>query len=444
MNYKESMEYMESLQTYGSVLGLDTMRELMELLGNPQDELKFIHVAGTNGKGSVCSLLNSILTEAGLKTGVYTSPSVFAYLEKYKIGRKNISQKTFSDVLTRVAKVSDAMKVHPTPFEIETAVAFVAFMEAGCDIVILECGLGGEGDATNVVETALLNVFTSISLDHTGILGDTLFKIADNKAGIMRRGVPCVSYMPYEDGKCASGNEIGDFSCDYGEVKKALQRRAEATSCTIEYALADAVKIKKQSIDGSLVDVRISGREYKDLKIALSGCFQIGNALVALKAALMLSSCFEISDSAIRRGFMKVVHPGRFEVIHKSPAIIIDGAHNPDAAWMLKNTCESILKERRIIMIMGVFADKQYDEIARVMTPLANQVITVATPENSRALPSLDLAACVMQYNSNVSSASSVEEALEVALLFAEKKDIILAFGSLSYLGLLKKAVRKI
>lgn len=428
MNYKQSMDYIEKISEYGSVLGLSNMTELMHRLGNPQDKLRFIHVAGTNGKGSTSAFISSILIEAGFRVGIYSSPSVFSYLEKIKFNRKNISQRDFSDILTRISLTADEMEHHPTVFEVETACAFLYFYEKQCDVVVLECGMGGDEDATNIISTTCLSVITSISLDHTHILGKTLEEISAKKAGIIKPGVSVVT---------SNHNE---------SILKVLKKRAD--KCKSKLYISDnttGLKIKKEKFPITVFDTE----DYKNLEICMPGTVQLENVQLALKACKVLNETegsifFEcLEEKVIRKGLKKASNPGRLTQIADRPRIIIDGAHNPDAARGLRQALDRYFKKEKMIFIIGVLADKDYDKVLEIMCDRAEQIITVSTPNNSRALDSYSLAQAVTKYNPNVSNASSVQEALELALLLAKKNDIILAFGSLSYLGLLKEIAEK-
>ncbi len=427
MNYKECMEYIEEISARGSVLGLTTMKELLRRLGNPQDSLRFIHVAGTNGKGSTSAFLASVLKKAGYRTGVYSSPSVFTYLEKIRINGKNIAQKSFADVLTTVKEAADAMESEksgsPTVFEVETACAFLYFFQEKCDIVIAECGMGGDLDATNVITTTVLSVITSISLDHMSFLGSTVGEIARRKAGIMKPRVPVVTIRQDE------------------EVMEVLETRAREMSGRFVAADPDDIEITSEKYPRTVFDYG----SYNGIEINMAGDYQTDNAALALTAIEVLCEeypdDFAVTESQLKRGMKAAVNPGRLEQISDKPAIIIDGAHNPDAALRLRMSIDRYFKGKKFVFIIGVFADKCYEDVVRIMAPLAEQIITVKTPDNPRALDANELAQTVMKYNPRVSAAGSVEEALEMALLFTTKKDIILAFGSLSYLGRLKVAV---
>lgn len=426
MNYKECLEYIEEISTRGSVLGLGNMQALMHALGDPQDELKFLHVAGTNGKGSTSAFIASGLIESGYKVGIYSSPSVFTYLEKIKLGRKNISQKDFAAVLTKVRAAAETAAIPATVFEVETAAAFCYFNQQGCNLVVLECGMGGDMDATNIVKTTVLSVITHIDMDHAAFLGKTLAQIAEKKAGIIKQGVPVVTVQQYPEVEAVLRNIAGEKGAPF-------------------YLAEDEtlVHIKKAKLSETVY----TSKAYGEIRLLLPGRVQIMNSLLAIKAFYILSENFDrITEKTIKRGISKAKNPGRLELIYNKPQrpqIVIDGAHNPDAARRLLESIELYMKGKRIIYIMGVFHDKDYEEMLQILAPRAAHIITVATPLNERALPAFELAKAALCYNANVTEAASVEEALEEALLFAEKNDIILSFGSLSYLGRLKALVEK-
>jgi len=432
MNYKQSLEYIEEISATGSILGLDNMRRLCDMLGNPQDKLKFVHVAGTNGKGSVCAFLSSMLTEAGYKTGTYMSPSVFSYNEKIRFGRRNISNADFARLLTHIRETTEKEDFHPTVFEVETALAFLYFAEKECEVVVLECGLGGETDATNIVKNTLLAVITHVALDHMHILGKDIRSIAEKKAGIIKPGSTAV-FMDADP-----------------VIKDVIVSKCEAIEARYVSAadLTKYISVKKSAVQETKLDLMLYDEsrmeKYKGIVITIPGPVQHQNAMLSAQCMLILKERYgfdKIDEKTIRKGLKKTTHPGRFEVISDKPMIVIDGAHNPDAAVRLRESVLQYFKGKRLIFIIGVFADKDYEEVLKIMAPLASYIVTVATPSNPRALPSIELAKTAMKYNKCVTAAASVEEAVEMALIFSEKNDIILSFGSLSYLGLVKKIV---
>lgn len=426
MNYREAMDYIEELKPLGSVMGLENMRGLCERLGNPQDQLKFIHIAGTNGKGSVLSYISTVLQTAGYKVGRYISPTVLDYRERFQVDGRMITQSGLCKYLEPVRKAAKAMAEegadHPTLFEVETAVAFLYFLDKGCDLVVLETGLGGTLDATNVVSTTVAAVFTSISMDHMEILGDSLEQIALAKAGIIKHKCYVISAKQPP------------------EVMKVLRQAALLRKA--KFFTADVGKAKH--IKSGVTKQHFSYDKYKNLEIGMLGQFQIANAVVAVETLMMLARCgFLVSEVKLREGLMQARWPGRFQVIGKKPLFIADGAHNEDASRKLAESIRNYYPDRRIIFIMGMLRDKEYDKVIRNTFELAEHIITVTPPIKERALSAYDLAQAVQEYHNSVTVADSVQEAVEIAYLLAgeDKETVIVAFGSLSYLGQLMNIV---
>lgn len=426
MNYREATEYIEELQQYGSVLGLDSMRELCSRLGNPQDELRFVHIAGTNGKGSVLAYVSTILKEAGYRVGRYLSPTITDYRERFQIDGRFITQSGLCKYLEQVKEAAEAMvaegKPHPTPFEVETAVAFLYFLDKKCDIVVLETGLGGALDATNVVKTTVAAVFASISMDHMAILGDTLEKIALVKAGIMKDR--CYVVTARQD----------------PAVAKILKQAALLRKCKLYTADAERAK----QVYYGVTKQRFTYAGYKNLEISMLGKFQIENAVVAVETIQVLAKAgFPVKEEALRRGLLLTSWPGRFSVIGKKPLFIADGAHNEDASRRLAESLQFYFAEKKMIFILGMLKDKEYEKVINNTCNMAKHIITVTPPIRERAMPAYELAQAVRECNGNVTVADSVPEAVEIAYLLAsrEKDAVIVAFGSLSYLGELMKVV---
>ena len=426
MNYREATEYIEELQQYGSVLGLDSMRELCSRLGNPQDELRFVHIAGTNGKGSVLAYVSTILKEAGYRVGRYLSPTITDYRERFQIDGRFITQSGLCKYLEQVKEAAEAMaaegKPHPTPFEVETAVAFLYFLDKECDIVVLETGLGGALDATNVVKTTVAAVFASISMDHMAILGDTLEKIALVKAGIMKDR--CYVVTARQD----------------PAVAKILKQAALLRKCKLYTADAERAK----QVFYGVTKQRFTYAGYKNLEISMLGKFQIENAVVAVETIQVLAKAgFPVKEEALRRGLLLTSWPGRFSVIGKKPLFIADGAHNEDASRRLAESLQFYFAEKKMIFILGMLKDKEYEKVINNTCNMAEHIITVTPPIRERAMPAYELAQAVRECNGNVTVADSVPEAVEIAYLLAgrEKDAVIVAFGSLSYLGELMKVV---
>lgn len=424
MNYAEVEEYVESLQGLGIVPGLSNIIHLCEKLGNPQKDLSFVHIAGTNGKGSVLAFVSTILKEAGYRTGRYISPTIFEYRERIQVNGRMISKKDLCRLMEVVKKACEELVLegnpHPTPFEVETALAFLYFREKNCDIVVLETGMGGAQDATNLIENTLVCALVSISLDHMGILGDTLEKIALQKAGIIKPGAHVVSAPQAE------------------EVRRVIVEKCAEQGATL--SIADYEKLKKKK--STLEKQKFSYGTYKDLEISLIGRYQTENAAIAVEVIEALAEKgYPVSEKALRKGLLATIWPGRFELLSKKPVFIADGAHNRDGAKRLAESIEFYFTNRRIIYIMGMLRDKEQEEVIQSTYPFASQILTVPT-KGERGTTSYELAQKVQQYHENVTALDSVEEAVELSLLMADKDTVIIAFGSLSFLGQLMTVVK--
>ena len=420
MNYREAMAYVEELGQYGSVMGLTSMRELCARLDNPQDRLKYVHIAGTNGKGSVLAYVSTILQKAGYRVGRYISPTVCDYRERFQINGKMITQSGLCKYMEPVRNAAEAMKAegmpHPTAFEIETAVAFLYFLDKQCDIVVLETGLGGAEDATNIVETTLVAAFTSISRDHMGILGDTTEQIAAVKSGIIKNKCYAISVKQTP------------------EVLKVLRQAAALRKA--KFFTADVSRAR--NIRYGMTRQHFSYDKYKDLVITMPGQFQIDNAVAAVEIITALGRLgYPVKEEQLRQGLLETSWRGRFEVIGKKPLFIADGAHNEDASRRLAESIRFYFTNKRIIYIMGMLRDKEYDKVILDTFDLAEHIITVTPPAGERALHAYELAQAVSEYHHSVTVADSIQEAVEIAYLLAgqEKETVIIAFGSLSYLG---------
>ncbi|MDO5149739.1 MAG: folylpolyglutamate synthase/dihydrofolate synthase family protein [Oscillospiraceae bacterium] len=422
MNFNEAVNYISESEKYGIVPGLESIKRLCSALSNPQNKLRFIHIAGTNGKGSVGAFINSVLSEAGYKTGRYVSPAVMDYLEKIQYNNKNISEEEFASAIEKVKKAADSVVSdgfpHPTVFEMETAAAFCFFAEKKCDIVLLEAGMGGKSDATNVIDTSELSLITSVSLEHTQFLGSTLEEISGEKAGIIKRN-----------------GRVITVSQDSGVMNVIRKVSEEKNAKLSEANLSDITGYKFENGIQSF-----SYGSYRDIRISLTGKFQTENAALAIEACTALrEKGFSISDKDIYKGLETAVWPGRFEIIKKqSPVIIIDGSHNSSAAEKLRESLDLYFPDKRTAFIMGTFKDKNFTDMARLTADKAEKIYTVST-EGKRALSSEELARSVSKFNKNVTAASSVEEA--VSLCCSGNFDVVVAFGSLSFLSKLKKCV---
>jgi len=446
MNYEECLEYMdEKINPLGSVLGLDTMRELCARIGNPEKDLRIIHVAGTNGKGSASSFLAGALRENGYRVGRYISPSVLDYREKIQVNGSYIPKTKVAEILSMLFETAEGMVRdgvhHPTAFELETAMAFLYLRDKKCDFCIIEVGMGGLEDATNVIPSPLLCVLSSISLDHVGMIGNNLEEIAETKAGIIKDGTTVV-VAPQQDSVraviervCAERKDVHAFFVENENILLKTKNKAEVKENNSEEAERRAAKLPAKPV------LKFSYGPYKNVELSLLGEYQAENAAVALEALGALKGLgVRLKDEKILAGLKNTVWPGRFEVLGRKPLVICDGAHNPDAVRRLMKTLDIYFTNSPIIYIMGVLKDKAVEEIVTLSAERADFIITVTPPNNKRGMRAFDLAQVVKEKNPRVSAADSVEEALEEACLFSGPEGVVIAFGSLSYLGRLKEA----
>ncbi len=431
MNFEQALEFIESCNPKGMVFGLDKIRNLLARVGSPDKKLKFIHIAGTNGKGSVGAYLSSILVHSGYKIGRYVSPTIIEYCERIQIQDENgcryiskdsICEKT-EQIKNAIMKMKEENLEMPTAFEIETVIGFLEFLEQGCDYVVLEAGLGGREDATNIVENVELAILTSISKDHMGVLGDTVAQIAEQKSGIIKHGIDVVCY---DFAYCEDGTEIE-------AVIQAACRNAEAT-----YHKADFQKLSdiEYSLDGT--SFRYKNHLYQ---ITLLGENQPKNVALAIEAAECLKrKGYSITTEAMEKGLATTEWKGRFSIVNRKPLVIVDGAHNEDAAHSLAKSLQLYFPNKKLTFIMGVFADKEYEKILELTTPFAKRVITIQS-DNPRALPSDELAVVVSKYVDDVIDEKTAKQALDLLVKQCntnqaqDEEEVILAFGSLSFLG---------
>lgn len=426
MNYEEAREYLDQVSKGGSVLGLDNMRELLKRLGNPQDSLKFVHISGTNGKGSVLAYLSTVFKEAGYRTGRYISPTLFSYREKIQVNEKFIGREDLSRLTEKVKAAAEEMQNcaagDPTIFEIETALAFLYFVEQKCDIVILETGLGGALDATNVITTPVMEIIASISMDHMEFLGDTLGKIAYQKAGIIKPDTSVVSAMQKP--------EAMDVICNVCRER----------DCTFQTVDPEQIKDISYGYEGQ----SFSYKNWENIKISLMGSYQIKNAALALEAINALRKLgYDLKDRAVYQGMKKAIWKGRFTLISKDPVILMDGAHNPAAAEELVRSLKLYYAGKKFYYIFGMFRDKDYAQVIRLTAPMAEHIITVQTPGNPRALPAAELKEAVAEVNPSVEAAESLRMAVNQVMERIDSDSVVVIFGSLSFLGEAEMAVNR-
>jgi len=403
MTYEQAMDFIHSRLKFGSILGLNTIGALLERLSNPHEKLRFIHVAGTNGKGSTSTMIANILKESGFKTGLYISPFINSFSERIQINGEEISKEEIARFTAQIIEVMDE-NVQPTEFEVVTAIGFLHFLNQNCDYVVLEVGLGGRFDATNIIQKPVVSVITSISLDHTELLGDTVDKIAFEKCGIIKQNCPVVAY---------ADNEIA--------ANEVITKIAAENNSKLIFADKNTVFVKEMNVFGTAFIYQ--NDEYK---ISMLGMHQVYNALTAITVAKLL----EISIDKIQKGLVGTKFAGRFEIIHKNPVVIIDGAHNYSGILAFKDTLLKNFKMNKKIIIMGMLKDKEYEKCIKEIAEIAD-VFIATEPENLRKLSAREMA--------DVSGANLCFEnknnAIAYALENAEKDDVICVCGSLYLIG---------
>ena len=404
-------------------MGLGRTKELLSLLGNPQKDLKFIHVAGSNGKGSTCAMLASILKEASYKTGLYISPYIQEFGERIQINGQNIEGARLAEITERVKVLADSMDDHPSQFELVTAIAIQYYQEEGCDIVVLEVGMGGALDSTNAIDAPEVSVIANIGLEHTEYLGDTIEEIAETKAGIIKTGANAICY----DGD-PKATEV---------IRRICQEKAVPLTITdFSKIVPGEYSLKGQSFlwKGEEGDI-----EYF---LPLLGPHQLKNtALVMETVEALKSRGWKIPKEAIVRGLEKVKWPARFEVLTEDPLFILDGGHNPQCAEALKEAIETYLPGDKIVFLLGVLADKDYETIIKMVEGFAQEFICV-TPKSPRALSGEELACVISDRGSKANAAESISDGLAMALEASHGNPII-AFGSLYLAGTVRTEFHK-
>lgn len=422
MTYEEAMQYIHGTLKFGSKLGLHNIGRLLELMENPHKKLKFIHVAGTNGKGSTVAMISSILVEAGFKTGIFTSPYLQRFSERIRIGNEEIGREDLARITAFVREKVEIMlqqgENHPTEFEIITAVALQYYMERRCDVVVLEVGLGGRFDSTNIIDTPEVAVVTTISYDHMDRLGDTLPAIAFEKAGIIKPGGDVVLYP------------------QGAEVEEVFEKACTERGARLHKASFDQLRVHKADASGQVFD---AGR-YSRLEIVLLGEHQVRNAAVAVRAVELLGQKgYAISEESIRKGLKNARWAGRLEVLYQDPYFLIDGAHNIEGAKALRAALDAYFPDKKRIFIVGVLRDKDYMAMLDAVLPGCERVIAV-TPGSERALPAVELARAAEAYCKNIQISDTIEEAVRTSMGTAARDEVVCAFGSLYYIGEVRDA----
>jgi dihydrofolate synthase/folylpolyglutamate synthase len=413
MDYSEAMKYISGTSWFGAEPSLERIAALLDRLGNPQDSLRFVHIAGTNGKGSCAAMTASVLKAAGYRTGLFTSPYISRFNERMQINGKQIEDETIAGIVTEVQPAADAMDVHPTQFEMMTACAMLWFSREKCDIAVLETGLGGRFDATNVITMPEVAVIMNIGLDHTGILGSTVEQIAFEKAGIIKPGCDCVLYRQPEN------------------VMKVIRDICAERGAHLHTADFSGIEREFDSIDGQVFTYK--GNAYA---IPLLGDNQLRNAAVVIETVEVLRGRgWSIDQSDLEHGLYAVSWPARFEIISDDPFFVVDGGHNPQCAASVAENLKRYFPDQRRIILTGVMRDKDSRGIFAALNPLADEYICVTPANSPRALPAEELAELLKQFGKKTTVCGSIKDAVAEALAAAGEDGMICATGSMYIAG---------
>lgn len=413
MDIKEALEYIDGMLWFGSKPGLSRVSALLGKLGDPQKKLKFIHIAGTNGKGSCAAMTASVMKAAGYRTGLFTSPYLARFNERMQINGHEIEDGELAALVAELKPIAEAMDEHPTEFELITAAAMLWFSRRRCDIVVLEVGLGGRLDATNVIDTPEAAVIMNIGLDHTKVLGDTVELIAAEKAGIIKPGCDCVLYQQPES------------------VERVIEARCKELGAKLHEADFSLISREFDSLEGQVFSYK--GNAYA---IPLLGANQLKNAAVVVELANVLrGKGWKIEQEELEHGLYAVSWPARFELVHDEPYFVVDGGHNPQCAAAVVENLDNYFPDKKRVLLVGVLRDKDYPELCRILSATADEFVCV-TPDNSeRALPAETLAEELRRYNKPVTVCGSIEDGVSAAMDAAGKAGVVCAVGSLYISG---------
>ena len=413
MTYEEALSFIHSVDWKGSRLGLERTQELLGMLRNPEKKLKFIHIAGTNGKGSTAAMLAAILTEAGFCTGLYTSPFINRFNERMQVNGKMISDSDLAEMTSYIRPYAESMSDSPTEFELITALAMVYFVRSKCDIVVLETGMGGALDSTNVIGVPEAAVITAMGLDHVAELGPAMADIARAKAGIIKPGGSVVIY---------GGNP---------EADPIFEQVCQEQGASLTKPDFTAIVPGNFDLDGQ----SFSYKNWTDLRIPLAGSYQMNNAAVVLETVEVLrGKGWHISGSEVRKGLSETRWPARFEILQKNPVFIVDGGHNPHGIRATADSLQRLFPEKKIVFLTGVMADKDVESILGLIVPMAEQFFTVR-PDNPRAMQAEELASRIQKLGAQATPCGSVRDGVRQALQAAGSDGIVCALGSLYMSG---------
>lgn len=420
MNAEQAIAYIHSVCWKGSIPGLGRTQELLEKMGNPEKKLKFVHIAGTNGKGSTAAMTASILSKAGYRTGLYTSPYIYRFHERIQVDGVEISDEDLTEITEYVKPLADSMAQSPTEFELVCCTAFEYFYRKKCDIVVLEVGMGGAWDATNVIEVPEVAVITNIGLDHTEYLGDTVEKIAETKSGIFKPHGHAVVYRSTPS------------------VEAVYERVCAERDVSLRKADFDGLVLKAHTLEGQVFDCG----SRKDLVLPLLGDHQLHNASVVLSIAdTLIGEGWKISEQNIYDGIRDVRWPGRFDIVCRKPLFIIDGGHNPQCIEALVKNIRDYLAGKKVIALTGVLADKDYADMYKPVMPLVDRFVCI-TPPNPRKLEAEQLARYLRQAGAQAQASESILDGVKKTMDLAGEDGVVLCFGSLYSIGGIRDALK--
>ena len=412
MDYQEALAYISGTAFFGSKPGLERIAALLEKLGDPQKQLRFVHIAGTNGKGSCAAMTASILKAAGYKTGLYTSPYLYRFNERMQIGGKQIPDDTLAQLVARVKPIAEAMDDHPTEFELMTAVAMLWYAEERCDVVVLEVGLGGRFDATNIIDAPEAAVIMNIGLDHTAVLGGTVEQIAFEKAGILKPGTEAVLFEQPEN------------------VTAVIRARCEELGVPLHIADFSQIVSEFDSLYGQSFSYR--GEPYA---LPLLGRHQLKNAATVLELVEVLRrKGWKLEQSDVEHGLYAVSWPGRFELLSDDPLFVVDGGHNPQCAQTVAENLLHYFPDKRRILLLGILRDKDVAGLTDILDPAADEYLCI-TPDSFRALPAAELAEHLKRYGKPVTVCDSIRDGVTAALERSDGDTVVCAVGSLYSVG---------
>ena len=420
MNAEQAIAYIHSVCWKGSIPGLGRTQELLEKMGNPEKKLKFVHIAGTNGKGSTAAMTASILSKAGYRTGLYTSPYIYRFHERIQVDGVEISDEDLTEITEYVKPLADSMAQSPTEFELVCCIAFEYFYRKKCEIVVLEVGMGGAWDATNVIEVPEVAVITNIGLDHTEYLGDTVEKIAETKSGIFKPHGHAVVYRSTPS------------------VEAVYERVCAERDVSLRKADFEGLVLKAHTLEGQVFDCG----SRKNLVLPLLGDHQLHNASVVLSIAdTLIGEGWKISEQNIYDGIRDVRWPGRFDIVCRKPLFIIDGGHNPQCIEALVKNIRDYLAGKKVIALTGVLADKDYADMYKPVMPLVDRFVCI-TPPNPRKLEAEQLARYLQQAGAQAQASESILGGVKQAMDLAGEDGVVLCFGSLYSIGGIRDALK--